>query len=441
MMDEPHDSKRRPGEAAHRRLSAEERRENEVRLLLRYVRGAFFTLITIVTLLNVIQVSTRSETGELEVVMGTNWWIPLSVALGLGVVVLSVDLLTPNKRISSFSGVIFGLLIGVLTAFTLGFVVDLVATSWEIYDNDLVQAVKVLAGICLCYLAVAFVMQTKDDIRLVIPYVEFAKQIRGQRPLILDTSALIDGRLIGLTETGLVQAPLIIPRFVLGEMQRLSDSDDKAKRARGRRGLDIVSKLQRSARADVTIDETVIPGNSVDPMLVELARRMSGVLVTTDTGLGRVAAIEGVGVVNLHDVASAMRPSVVPGERLRVKLVKPGEQPGQAVGYLEDGTMIVAEDGGPRVGEEVDLFVSTSLQTSAGRLIFARTTAETPNKPVGEPETPADHATDTNPEGTEPDGPDTQRPDPQGHDPDVGGGASEGGGPHVVRRAGRNPRR
>ena len=126
--------------------------------------------------------------------------------------------------------------------------------SEEFSDAEMVGTLKVLAGICICYLSVTIVLQTQDDLRLVIPYVEFAKQVRGQRPLILDTSSLIDGRILGVVESGLVQAPMLIPRFVLEELQRLSDSADKLKRARGRRGLDLVSKLQRSARADVTID-------------------------------------------------------------------------------------------------------------------------------------------------------------------------------------------
>lgn len=400
-------------------------------VILRIVRIGFAVLFAVVTGLALIG-------GPLAPDAFQYWQYTLVAAIVVAGTVVTIDLMTPEKKISTVVSVVVGLLAAMLAAAALGFIVDLLAATYGDINVDepqpLLNIIKILMGTGLAYLAISTVFQTQDDVRLVIPYVEFAKQIRGQRPLILDTSALIDGRLIGLTETGLVQAPLVIPRFVLGEMQRLSDSDDKVKRARGRRGLDLVSKLQRSARADVSIDETVLPGNAVDQMLIELAGRVSGVIVTTDTGLGRVAAIEGVSVVNLHDVASAMRPSVVSGEHLRVKLVKPGEQPGQAVGYLEDGTMVVAEDGGPHVGEEMDLFVSTSLQTSAGRLIFARTTSEAPVRST-EPAVPTEdslHEHDAAP---------ASGPHPASDTPATGPMGDANGGPKVVRRVGRNPRR
>src|SRR5690606_35480395 len=142
-------------------------------------------------------------------------------------------------------------------------------------------------------------------------------------------------------ETGLIQSPVVIPRFVIAELQTLADSSERLKRTRGRRGLELVGKMQRSPRLDVSVDETPVPGKSVDQMLVELARQLAGSLVTTDIGLARVGKIHGVTVINLNDVALAMKPSFIPGERLRVAIIKPGEQPEQGVGYLEDGTMVV----------------------------------------------------------------------------------------------------
>jgi uncharacterized protein YacL len=238
----------------------------------------------------------------------------------------------------------------------------------------------VLFGVAFTYLGVSIVLQTQDDFRLVIPYVEFAKQTRGVRPLLLDTSVLIDGRFLDAAETGLIQSPVVIPRFVIAELQTLADSAERLKRTRGRRGLELVGKMQRSPRLDVSVDETPVPGKSVDQMLVELARQLSGSIVTTDIALARVGKIHGVTVINLNDVALAMKPSFIPGERLRVSLIKPGEQPEQAVGYLEDGTMVVAENGRAAIGKTVDLIVATSLQTSAGKLIFARI----PDGAVGE---------------------------------------------------------
>jgi uncharacterized protein YacL len=181
-------------------------------------------------------------------------------------------------------------------------------------------------------------------------------------------------------------------------MQRLADSSDKLKRARGRRGLDVVTKLQKSPRLDVTIDETPLPGMEVDSMIVELARMMPGIVVTTDSGLGRVAGIQGATVLNMHDLANALKPNVIPGEPLIVSLLKRGEQPGQGVGYLDDGTMVVAENGERAIGREVTLTVTSTMQTSAGRLIFGRI-HDDPNDGSGGHTSPLPGASETLPRG------------------------------------------
>jgi uncharacterized protein YacL len=218
-------------------------------------------------------------------------------------------------------------------------------------------------------------MQTQDDFRLVIPYVEFAKQVRGAKPLLLDTSALIDARIVDVSATRILQSSLVIPRFVITELQQLADSHDKLRRTKGRRGLEVVTKLQRQGTTDVIIDDMPVPGVGVDQMLVELARRMPGLIVTNDVGLARLAEIGGVGIINLNDLSNALKPALVPGEQLTLMLIKPGEQRDQAVGYLEDGTMVVAEDGFPFLNQRVTLVVTSTLQTSAGRLIFGRMAA------------------------------------------------------------------
>jgi len=339
------------------------------------VRMTFFVLLLTVTLLNVISVSERaggSGAGQAGW-LAERWYIPLSAALALFVVFLAVDLLTPRKKIATLSAVVFGLMAGMLATIAFGFVIDLVAESWDFAEpKEIVGTIKVLVGVSLCYLGISTVLQTQDDFRLVIPYVEFAKQMRGTRPLLLDTSALIDGRVVDVAGTGFVQAPVLIPQFVVQELQTLADSRDGMKRARGRRGLEVVSRLQRSVLVDVSIDEAPVPGMGVDQMLVERARQLPAVIVTTDTGLARVAGIHNVPVLNLNDLANALKPSVLPGETLRVQVMKRGEQRSQGVGYMPDGTMVVVEDGAERVGSEVEAVVTSSLQTSAGRMIFAR---------------------------------------------------------------------
>ncbi len=323
-------------------------------------------------------------------------WMPviasISVAAILIVVAIAVDFATPKKKISTITGVIFGILAGVLATAALGFIVDLLLESW-VQNKDAIDvlrpvanSLKVLIGITLSYIGVTTVLQTQDDFRLVIPYVEFAKQIRGVRPLITDTSALIDGRLPDVATTGFLQAPIVIPRFVIVELQTLADSDDSLKRAKGRRGLELAAKLQRIPRLDVTIDERPVSGIGVDQMIIELARLMPAFVVTTDVALAQVARLNGISVLNINDLANAIKTAAVPGQTISVQLMRAGEQPGQAVGFLPDGTMVVAEQAATLIGSSVDLVVSSSLQTSAGRLIFASL--------VSPPSSPAQHTSE-----------------------------------------------
>jgi len=338
------------------------------------IRVLLFLLIAAVTLLASLRVS-ADPTGIQEFAWALDWWFALFAAIGLTFAIIAIDLLTPKRKLSTITGVFFGLIVGLVAAIAVGFLIDLIAETYQLEGpraQQILSAVKIFFGVALSYLGVSIVLQTQDDFRLVIPYVEFAKQIRGTRPLLLDSSALIDGRILDLAQTGLVQAPIVVPRFVVGELQLLADSSDRLKRARGRRGLDVVTELQRAPKLDVSIDEASVPGKSVDQMLVELARTMPAIVATTDSGLNRVAGIQGVPVLNMNDVANALKPSVVPGETLRVTLIKRGEQPQQGVGYLDDGTMVVAEDGAGAVGQDVSLTVTSMLQTSAGRLIFGR---------------------------------------------------------------------
>ncbi len=360
-------------------------------ILVRVVRAGFFVLLMTVAIVNAVREPDS---------IGFAIWIPIVGALVLAGLALVIDVKTPNKKISVISGVFLGVLAAMLGTLAITYVMDLLLEIWipdpkalEALANPILM-IKLMIAITLCYLCITTVLQTQDDFRLVIPYVEFAKQIRGPRPLVLDSSALIDARITDLCQTGMVQTPVMVPRFVVGELQTLADSSERLKRAKGRRGLDVIVRLQRLPGLDLTIDETLVPGKAVDQMLIELARRLPATIVTTDSGLNRVASIQGVQVLNLNDVANALKPALIPGEQLSIRLIKRGEQQGQGVGYLEDGTMVVAEDGGPRIGEQVTLTVTSTLQTSAGRLIFGRMVdgvLDTPRAGVPRPEsvTPA----------------------------------------------------
>ncbi|MEM9065407.1 MAG: PIN/TRAM domain-containing protein [Planctomycetota bacterium] len=368
---------------------------------LRAIRGAFLTLLVIVTLVTILQVD--GESSALAFNLAVGWPFTVLFAGLLGAAVLGVDVLTRTKKISTFSGIFFGLLAAVPATFAISFVIDLLAQTYELTESPLVESIKVLVGICLSYLAVTTILQTQDDFRLVIPYVEFAKEARGVRPIVLDTSVLIDGRIVDLGQSGIVQSPLIIPAFVINELQTLSDSADKLKRQRGRRGLDVVTKLQRDGGLDVSVDSRRVGGVAVDQMLVNLASEMNAIVATGDTGLASVAAIQGVGVINIHDVADAVRQRVQPGEHVTLKLIREGEQDHQAVGYLPDGTMVVCDHGRDLVGSTAELEVTGSVPTTGGRLVFARPTGTSdPNQHDDAADEPPQDTASTTSEGPGP---------------------------------------
>lgn len=189
---------------------------------------------------------------------------------------------------------------------------------------------------------------------------------------LLDTSVIIDGRIVDILKTGFLEGRLIVPHFVLDELQRLSDSADSMKRAKGRRGLDLIHEMQQENKQLIVEDMDFEDIPEVDAKLVKLAKQVGALIVTNDFNLNKVAEIQGVGVLNINDLANAVKPVVIPGEEMKVTLIKEGKEAGQAVAYLEDGTMIVVENGRRYVGEAVVVSVTSVLQTSAGRMIFGK---------------------------------------------------------------------
>jgi len=289
---------------------------------------------------------------------------------GAAVVVILLDLIFRDKNISVVSAVFFGLLVGLVVAMLLGPVVDMYEVAPKVGE-----AVKVGIAAVASYLAVSLILQTKDDFRFIIPYIEFARQQKGGRPMLLDTSVIIDGRIADIAETRFLDAPLIVPRFILRELQGIADSSEKMKRDRGRRGLDILNRLQTTPHVDIRIQDTGVkagPGEGPDQMLVGAAVQLGGRIVTVDYNLNKVARLSRVEVININDLANALKPAAIPGEELEVNVLKPGEEEGQGVGYLEDGTMVVVEDGRDAVGRAVTITVTNVLQKSAGRMIFGR---------------------------------------------------------------------
>jgi uncharacterized protein YacL len=212
--------------------------------------------------------------------------------------------------------------------------------------------------------AVGF-LRSGDDIR--------SENLAGEPRIVVDTSAIIDGRIAEIVESGFIYGTLVIPRFVLDELQHIADSSDTLRRNRGRRGLEILNRMQKEPGTPVEIVEDAVPTETeVDAKLVALARARSGVILTNDFNLNRVAELQGVRVMNINSLANAVKPAVLPGEELRVRVIQEGKEAGQGVGFLDDGTMIVVEGGARHIDKDLDVAVTRVLQTVAGRMIFAQ---------------------------------------------------------------------
>lgn len=190
---------------------------------------------------------------------------------------------------------------------------------------------------------------------------------------VLDTSVIIDGRIFDIADVGFIDGVMVVPQFVLRALQQIADSDDPLKSKRGRRGLDVLQKLQRNADIDVQVSDEEFPDHpDGDAKLIELAKQLRGQLVTNDFNVQKVAQLRGIPVLNINELANALKPVVLPGESMEVQLIKEGKEPGQAVAYLDDGTMIVVDDSGHLIGQTIDVVVTSVLQTAAGKMIFGR---------------------------------------------------------------------
>lgn len=309
---------------------------------------------------------------------------PFLTTIAVATVIVLLDLRTPKKQLSVVVAMYLAILAGLLAALAISALIDLIADAWELPETSVslkyLTLLKLATGITLCYLAVSIVLTTRDDIRLVIPYVEFSRQIRGIRPMLLDTSVLIDGRFNAFCRSGFLDAPIQVPRFVIDELHRLSDSSDRLKRERGRRGLDNLRTLQETPDANVSIEEMDAAEGMVDQELIQLAQKEHLRLVSTDSNLLRVAEIRRIPTLSLHDLAMVMQGQVTPGDTMLLEIVRAGEGEGQGIAYLPDGTMVVVEHAAEMIGQPVDVVVTNMLQTSAGRMVFAKATPPAPGK-------------------------------------------------------------
>ena len=289
--------------------------------------------------------------------------------------IVALDAIFPRKRLDTITSIYFGILVALFLTYAVSIALEPLLLTPDLQISKVKPIIQLLLAVAFSYICISLLLQTRDDFRFIIPYVEFAKEVKGLRPYLLDTSVIIDGRIADLAETNVLDNQLIMPRFVLGELQIIADSNDKLRRSRGRRGLDVLNKLRNNRDIDLKIHDTEtqdMAGQPVDMKLVLLAKHLGGKIVTGDYNLNKVARIHNVPVINLNDIANSLKPVFLPGESLDVKIVKVGEEIGQGVGYLDDGTMIVVEGGREHVGNVVKVSVTSVLQTSAGRMIFGR---------------------------------------------------------------------
>ena len=306
-------------------------------------------------------------------------WPGLCVGVAAGLLLVLVDRLLKGFSLRAFSSATFGALLGLIFANLL------LASDVLHYQSETFQWVaRLVVYGAFGYLGMMLAMRSnRDEFSLVIPYVRFSRQAMEREPIVVDTNVIIDGRIADLCATGFLSHSLIVPRFVLGELQLLADSRDMVKRERGSRGLEILNHLQQTSDIELTIRESADDGEtSVDSRLVRTAKVLQARLLTNDNALCQVARLQQVPTLNLNDLTRALRPALVTGDEIELSLVKEGREPHQAVGYLPDGTMIVVNNARPLLGKSATVTVAGALQTAAGRLIFAELKDGLPIRPV-----------------------------------------------------------
>ena len=270
--------------------------------------------------------------------------------------------------VKGLSSSVFGLILGLIMS-------KLVTDAFSLVPLPIatLAIIRVTLTLLFCYLGMVIGLRGKDEFNIIIPYVRLRRQDQSEETVVLDTSVIIDGRIVDICKTKFLDGKVIIPRFVLKELQQIADSTDPMKRQRGRRGLEILHVLQKDIGQDINFHEEDFPETSdVDSKLVKLAKLLESKILTVDFNLNRVATLQGIKVLNINELANALKPVVFPGEQMVVKLIKEGKEHNQAVGYLEDGTMVVVEEGRRFIGQELKVIVTSVLQTQAGKMIFTK---------------------------------------------------------------------
>ena len=303
-----------------------------------------------------------------EIVTAPVWGILMG--FGFGGFLIAIDEMLKGFSLRAFSAITFGLLLGTVIA--------LLLDRSGLFENVEVRTRWIIRlGLFLGfgYVGIVLAMRSnKEDFALVIPYVRFTRQNTPENILLLDTSVIIDGRIADLIEGNFLEGLIVVPKFVLKELQLIADSSDPIRRARGRRGLEMLNRIQRNTKNEVKIHDGDFPDESdTDSKLIRLARNLNAKLYTNDYNLGKIAELQKIQYLNLHELSKSLRVILLPGEILTLRIIREGKDKGQGIGYLPDGTMVVVNHGQPLIGQQVEVQVQSLLQTGAGVIVFADT--------------------------------------------------------------------
>jgi len=294
----------------------------------------------------------------------------LAMGFSFSFIIIVLEVMMRRVSVRGLSSMVFGLLLGMLMA-------KIVSNAFILFpiDASMRSLTNVILTLSFCYLGAALGLRGRDEFNIIIPYVKLKRQGEISDLVILDTSAVIDGRILDVCKTNFLEAKIIVPRFVLKELQTIADSSDSIKRQRGKRGIEILQNIQREI--NITIQEEDFPEiHDVDTKLIRLAKLLEAKVVTVDYNLNRIATLQGVKILNINELSNALKAIVLPGESLEIKIIKEGKEYNQGVGYLEDGTMVVVENGRKLLGKTLSVAVTSVLQTQAGKMIFAKTPAQ-----------------------------------------------------------------
>ncbi len=295
-------------------------------------------------------------------------WIGAGVGLFFSALVVLIDYFFKRYTVRNILSILVGIGLGlIVNRLFMG-----VAEYVQMPEESLHQ-LGVLSAVMFSYLGAVTILRGQEEFNLLIPFVKLESKSPGEELILLDTSVIIDGRIADIAEAHFLSGRLVLPRFVLKELQLIADSADPLKRNRGRRGLDILNRIKGNPHIEVRIQEMDFPElSTVDAKLVKMAQAVNAKVFTNDYNLNKVAELQGVKVLNINELANALKPVVIPGETMQVKVLKEGKEHDQGVAYLDDGTMVVVDNGRRRIGQTINVMITSVLQTQAGRMIFAK---------------------------------------------------------------------